>query len=482
MPIVLRKFGGPLLVVLALALIELVAAAGWRLPNPSVVLLPLVIASCLLGRLGAGTSAALLSCLYYVYINHSPGTAWLADMAPRGWTSITATVLAVPLTEIVRRWMMGESEERFRTMTDNIAQLAWMGDRDGSVFWYNRRWYEYTGTTPEEMERLGWSRVHHPDHLETAVARMRACLETGDVWEDTFPLRAADGSYRWFLSRAVPVRNRRGSVIRWFGTHTDVSEQMEAERKLQELNQTLEYRVAERTAEAEKRAEQLQRLTVELADAEHRERRRLAQVLHDDLQQLLVAAKIQVAAAIAPEGKSGKKAVAEDLLSQAIDTARSLSRELAPPALYEQGLGPALEWLGHSAAQRYRLNVEVEADPSVQPASERLRIVLFDAVRELILNVVKHGQTDRVRLTLRRIEENLELQVEDFGAGFDPSVVGRGDEAGCGLFATKQRLGLMGAQVEIESSPGQGTRIRIVAPLGNGGPGAPERPGRSAPC
>lgn len=128
-----------------------------------------------------------------------------------------------------------ESEERFRTLADNIAQFAWMADETGSIFWYNKRWFDYTGTTLDEMKGWGWRSVHHPDHVDRVVQKISHCFATGEVWEDTFPLRGRDGSYRWFLSRAMPIRDETtGKVVHWFGTNTDITEHLiEAERNAQ---------------------------------------------------------------------------------------------------------------------------------------------------------------------------------------------------------------------------------------------------------
>jgi PAS domain S-box-containing protein len=126
-----------------------------------------------------------------------------------------------------------ESELRFRDMANNVSQLAWMADETGSIFWYNQRWFNYTGASLEEMRGWGWKKVHHPDHLDRVVKKISHCFETGEFWEDTFPLIGKDGQYRWFLSRAVPIRDEQGNVVRWFGTNTDVTEQL----KLQEENQ-----------------------------------------------------------------------------------------------------------------------------------------------------------------------------------------------------------------------------------------------------
>jgi PAS domain S-box len=132
-----------------------------------------------------------------------------------------------------------ESEARFRTLADNMSQFAWMADATGWISWYNRRWYEYTGTTLEEMQGWGWEKVHHPDHLERVVTKWRRAHETGEPWEDTFPLRGKEGIYRWFLSRALPIRDAAGQVVRWFGTNTDVTDQLAAEASLRDKQEQL---------------------------------------------------------------------------------------------------------------------------------------------------------------------------------------------------------------------------------------------------
>ncbi len=142
-----------------------------------------------------------------------------------------------------------EGEARFRELADNISQFAWTADPSGQRYWYNKRWYDYSGTTFEEMRGLGWQKLHHPEHLERVLRRMRRSFETGEPWEDVFPLRGRDGGYRWFLTRALPIRSEAGEIVRWFGTNTDVTEQREAEAALRALNETLEERVAAATRE-----------------------------------------------------------------------------------------------------------------------------------------------------------------------------------------------------------------------------------------
>jgi PAS domain S-box-containing protein len=128
-----------------------------------------------------------------------------------------------------------EGEERFRTLANNIPQLAWMADEKGYIFWYNDRWFDYTGTTLNEMAGWGWQKVHHPDHVRRVVDKITKCFQSGEIWDDTFPLRGRDGKYRLFLSRAVPIRDEQGKIMRWFGTNTDISETKESGTKYRAL-------------------------------------------------------------------------------------------------------------------------------------------------------------------------------------------------------------------------------------------------------
>jgi PAS domain S-box-containing protein len=128
-----------------------------------------------------------------------------------------------------------EGEERFRNLANNMPQLAWMADEKGSIFWYNDRWFEYTGSTLKEMSGWGWRKALHPDHAQRVVDKITHCFQTGQDWEDTFPLRGKDRTYRLFLSKAVPIRNPQGKVLRWFGTNTDISESKESGAKYRGL-------------------------------------------------------------------------------------------------------------------------------------------------------------------------------------------------------------------------------------------------------
>jgi PAS domain S-box-containing protein len=124
------------------------------------------------------------------------------------------------------------SADDFRSLADSLPQMAWIAEPNGDIIWYNRRWYDYTGTTIEQMHGWGWKQVHHPQHVDRVVAHIAESFRTGEPWEDTFPLRGVDGRYRWFLSLALPQRGPDGAIQRWYGTNTDIDDRRGMERRL----------------------------------------------------------------------------------------------------------------------------------------------------------------------------------------------------------------------------------------------------------
>ena len=150
-----------------------------------------------------------------------------------------------------------QREQDFMTLANAIPQLAWMADATGYIFWYNERWYEYTGRTLEEMEGQGWQRVQHSDYVVGVRARFEAAVEAGTPWQDTFPLRGQDGQYRWFLSRALPVCDGSGQVVRWCGTNTDVTDEKQLQEQLTNAYNDLEAKVAFRNLELEHEVREL---------------------------------------------------------------------------------------------------------------------------------------------------------------------------------------------------------------------------------
>jgi PAS domain S-box-containing protein len=162
-------------------------------------------------------------------------------------------VVAEEITERKRsEAALAASEARFRELADNMSQFAWTTDACGQRTWFNKRWHDYTGTALEDVQGMKWQKLVHPDHVERVNKRIRESHESGKPWEDTYPLQGRDDNFRWFLTRVVPIRDEHGDVVRWFGTKTDVTRQVEAESALRALNESLEYRVAEQAKERDR--------------------------------------------------------------------------------------------------------------------------------------------------------------------------------------------------------------------------------------
>jgi signal transduction histidine kinase len=243
--------------------------------------------------------------------------------------------------------------------------------------------------------------------------------------------------------------------------------------QLGNLNETLEQRVAKRTAEAVQQAKKLRLLSAQLSLAEEAERRRIGEMLHEDLQQLLVAARMQLAALCRTQDTARREPIAReiaDLLERSFQLTRSLSVELAPPVLYEHGLAAALEWFAAETRKNYNIEVTVEADSSANPKAADVRIFLFRAVRELLLNSAKHAGGSAVQITMQhRRPGKVRIIVADDGPGFDPNSLDnkRTGSQTVGLLNIRERVSSFGGEFHINSGPKRGTRITLSLPRGS---------------
>jgi len=238
---------------------------------------------------------------------------------------------------------------------------------------------------------------------------------------------------------------------------------------ISELVEALEQREEERLAAVEKQANAARAMAFDLTRDEQRGRRRLGELLHNQLQQLLAAAKLRVSMVhSAVEAADVRHSLAEivSLLEDSIRASRALTAELTPPILYEGGLTPAVEWLARQMGPAHGLAVSVEADPEAEPGSEEARVMLFACVRELLLNVAKHAGVDAASVWIGLSEGGAtKVQVTDEGRGFDPMTVAVGDEEDrLGLHSIQQRLALLGGMMTVDSGPGQGSRVTLQIP------------------
>ena len=298
---------------------------------------------------------------------------------------------------------------------------------------------------------------------ETKFAELRAREQ---IRYEDLPLKTVDGRpiAVEFVSNVYRVNGNR--VIQC--NIRDITERKRQEEELRRAKDELEQRVRERTEELALRAGQLQALAGELTLAEQRERKRLAKVLHDHIQQLLVAAKFQVATLGRGGNDSDKQAVreAEGMIDECIAASRSLTAELSPYVLHESGLTAGLKWLASWMADKQGFSVDLEME-STRPLPDATKILLYESVRELLFNALKHSHTRSARVSLGTVDGSLRLGVSDQGVGFDPYTISLAGKSGrgFGLFSIQERLELIGGQFEIASAPGKGSRFVLSVPV-----------------
>ncbi len=387
-----------------------------------------------------------------------------------------ALVLAWDVTDRVRTHQaLARSEQHLRLVLENSRDGIHQLDLGTGRYVYMSPAQErLTGFTIAELAGMdadaAFSRVH-PDDREAVRAYLDRVIAGEDPVEPMqYRWRVKSGEHRWFSDSRKLIRDEQGQPRSLVGVSRDITERKEAEAALKRATEDLEQRVVERTGEVRAQADQLRALASQLSQAELRERRRLATVLHDHLQQLIVTARMQLGW-LKPDGPPEKLrttvAGLQAILEDALAASRDLTLDLSPPALHDAGLVGGLEWLATSMQERHGFTVRLRTDPAAEPAVEETRFLLFACVRELLFNALKHAGVREADVELVRTDDQrLELTVLDDGAGFDPSRLHHREagETTFGLFSIQERLAYIGGRLEVVSAPGRGTRITLYVP------------------
>ena len=239
----------------------------------------------------------------------------------------------------------------------------------------------------------------------------------------------------------------------------DITKRKESEEALKQLNETLEERVAIRT-------KALQALSVELIESEEQERSRIAGILHEDLQQILVSARMQLQVVNESSPSEPLLENVEKLLEESIAISRSLSHELSPSVLQHSDLVDALQWLALQKRERFGMKVEVEVNVDHLVVETPIKTFLFRAVQELLFNVIKHAHTKSVQIVISRSDEAIAIEVIDQGLGFDTGIIDSAIvKGGLGLRSIRERAIYVGGSLSIDSSPGKGSRFTLTVPI-----------------
>jgi len=399
-----------------------------------------------------------------------------------GWTARAAqflggaymVVAAIVSVRESRVWglqlevALRESEERFRIMADGSPIIIWVTDAEGGVQFVNRTYREFFGVTYEHVQGRKWQPLLHPDDAGAYMEEFLQAVREGRPFKAEARARRADGEWRWIASHAEPRWSRTGEFLGYIGASPDITERKQAEEALRELNATLESKVAQRTRELQHRAGQLQKLTLELSQTEDRERRRIAAILHEDLQQQITGARFHLTLLRSRARRSPAQQMMvdkiDDMLRDAVEKSRSLSHDLSPAVLHMNDLTEVLRWLAHHVWEKHGLTVHVHVLGEATLQSEALAIFLFRAAQEMLFNVVKHAQVQEAGIRARRIGRCMGLSVSDRGRGFDPKDLR--ETPGLGLLSIRERVELLGGRMKIRSSKGRGTTFHIVVPDG----------------
>ncbi len=367
-----------------------------------------------------------------------------------------------------------QHEAQFLTMANGVPQLSWMTDPEGDVHWYNRRWYEFTGTTFEEMAGWGWRKVHHPDHADRVERRFRHSLESGEPWEDTFPLRGKDGEYRWFLSRAMPVLDQPdashpdGRLLGWIGTNTDITEMREVEQRLE---------AARDEAEAANRAK-----STFMANMSHELRTPLsaiigyAEMLAEDISD--GTEPVDLASDV--DKIEGNARHLLGLINDVLDLSKVESGKME--AFVEtfdvdtmvEDVGSTVAALMEKKGNRFELRRGGTLG-TMRSDVTRLRQVLLN----LLSNAAKFTEKGLVTLTVTREQSWISFAVSDTGIGMnaeqlaklfqrfqqaDVSTTRQFGGTGLGLALTRAFATLLGGTVDVASEVGKGSTFTVRLP------------------
>ena len=361
---------------------------------------------------------------------------------------------------------IAQSERRFRALTEKTAEIITVLDATGIITYNITGANSKLGYAAEELVGRNAFELVHPDDLRRVAQLFQEGVpQLGKVEQAEFRFRAKDGSWRWQFAMGTNLLYDPavGGIL---VNSRDITERKQAEESLRHLNETLEQRVAERTELAEARSRQLQALAMELIEAEERERRRIAELLHDDLQQILAAARMQLQAVCETIPSDPILASVEQLLEESIGKSRRLSHELSPAVLHQSGLVAALQWLAQQMGNQFGLSVQLETDWPKEFESAPVKVFLFRAVQELLFNVVKHAGVKSAQVVLSGSDSSVTATVSDQGLGLNPDILNFPTSAGgLGLLSLRERARHIGGSLEIESAPGQGSRFTLTVPL-----------------
>lgn len=377
----------------------------------------------------------------------------------------------------------------FHQLFETTPNLAWTARADGYVDYVNQRTLEYLSMQSSDIEGWNWQQFVHAEDLPGTLKKWMRSLVTGEFYEVEMRLRASSaGTYRWHLSRGMPVRNDRGDVVRWVGTTTDIHDQKEARAVLEQSQTRLAEAVRLRTEdlsnantalrdEIEERKhvekalrasrEKLRRLSAHLQSARESERAAVAREIHDELGATLTAAKMDLqwfAKTITDNQmpRADKLTEAVELVDSAIQTVRRIATELRPSILDHLGLWPALQWQLQEFELNFSIPCQIDPAPVGVVLENDAQTAVFRIFQEALTNIARHANATRVHVDLRPDRKGILVRISDNGVGLPPGKIMEPDA--CGIQGMRERARTFGGDVRFEQTEGGGTSVLVKFP------------------
>ncbi len=346
-----------------------------------------------------------------------------------------------------------ETERRFRKIFEEAGIGIALVDMEGYLLDSNPALQQMLSYRKEELYRKSFLDITHPDDQEPSSNLFKYLVEgKRDSFRREKRYLRKDGHLVWGQLTLSLVRDVSGEPQFAMAMIEDITKRKQAE------------------AEITTYQEQLQSLASELSLTEERERRQLATDLHDHIGQALAIAKIKLGVlqkSASSEALSNPLSEVRELIEKMIQDTRSLTFELSLPILYELGFEAAVEWFAKYMRAQHGIQVDIQRDRKPLPMDDEIKVLLFKAVRELMMNIVKHAHASQAQVIIQRDGDDIRIEVEDNGVGIDHSKIHPqlGRTGGFGLFSIRERLRYLGGRVEVASDQGQGARITLLVPL-----------------
>lgn len=366
---------------------------------------------------------------------------------------------AVALEQLNRD--LAQKNQELDAIVHTAPDIIFSRHPNGARDYISSRFYEYTGAPAGTAVGLGWLEYMHADDRDRSLELWMRCVESGQLYESEYRLRGADGQYRWFRARAVPLKEPDGTVVKWYGTCSDIHDSKVLEQSIRESASELERMVDIRTVE-------LRRLSSRLMTLQDEERRRIAREIHDGLGQELAAAKMILDGIMAKDSSPSVRQAANDssqLVDRAIKQVRTISHLLHPPLLDEVGLVSALRWYLEGLSERSGIEVQLEVDPpNLGRLRPELETAIFRIIQEALTNMFRHSGARNGTVSVKEGDGRIAVTVRDDGRGIEEQVIQlRPESVGVGIGGMRQRVSELGGRLRLANA-NPGTIVEVIIP------------------